>query len=95
MFWDTQVVEEAAAQACERFGAQGRCVISHSTLVHVGLYTHTAGRFWYGDIDADQDAEKLLELARSLKATVFVIPDLTVHDSRPIHDRAYMEVNPN
>jgi hypothetical protein len=51
MFWDTDAMKAAATVAEKFLGPVGRCVVGNPKFYDVRLYTHTAGLFWYGDID--------------------------------------------
>jgi len=90
MFWDTLVMAEAVKLAEERVGPMGR-YLEKPEYASVGLYTHEAGKFWYGDIDTAQDAGKLDKLADELNETLYVIPDLSDQDSQPLHKQALRE----
>ena len=89
-FWDTVVMSEAIKLAEENVGPMGR-FIEQPELANVGLYTHEAGRFWYGDLNPSTDKDGLQRLAQKMKETVYVIPDMGTLDNRPIHKQAIMD----
>ncbi len=90
-YWDH--IQSAAIVGVRVLGVQGR--VSHHAgppYINCGLYTERAGKFWYGDILFPDDQSKLDQIAKELGTTVYVIPDLSIDDERPIKDRAFIEV---
>lgn len=93
MFFDTHATAVASKIAQEQFGEQGRYhPVSDSSFVGVSLYTHEIGKFWYGDIDLPAEQEKLEAIAKGMKETLYVLPDLGTGDERPLHEQALLEI---
>lgn len=94
MFFDTHATSAAGKHAEARLGGQGRYhSVSDSSFVGVSLYTHEIGKFWYGDIDLPTEREKLEAIAKDLKETLFILPDLGTADERPLHEQALLEIS--
>ena len=92
MFWDTISMAEAVKLAEKHVGPMGR-YLEKPYHAAVGLYTHEAGKFWYGDL-AESDKKGLQALAKGMKETLYVIPELGVLDERPLHEQSLMEIAP-
>jgi len=92
MFWDTVVMAEAVKLAVEHVGPMGQ-YLEKPEYANVGLYTHEAGKFWYGDIGLSS-VRGLKEVAKAMKETVYVIPEMGISDDRPLHQQALTEVTP-
>lgn len=95
MFFDTHATNVASKHAEARLGEQGRyhSVSGVFSFVGVSLYTHEIGKFWYGDIDLPAEQEKLEAIAKDLKETLFILPDLGTSDERPLHEQALLEIS--
>ena len=90
-FWDH--VQSSADVAVAQLGVQGKVLLtSDQRFLNVALYSHKAGKFWYGDLYIPADKSKIEEIAKELGVTVYVIPELMTDDVRPIADRALLEV---
>lgn len=93
MFFDTHATGVASKHAEARLGGQGRYhSVSNPSFVGISLYTHEIGKFWYGDIDLPAEQEKLEAIAKDLKETLFILPDLGIGDERPLHEQALLEI---
>ena len=91
MFWDTQVTSDLNNTARSALGPDGRFLVS-PTHFNVSLYTHEAGKFWYGDLHDTDDFAALKTIAEDAKTTVYVLPDLGVEIDTPLIQQALMEV---
>lgn len=92
-FWDH--VQSSANVAVANLGEQGRMVsTSDNRFFNVALWSHRGAKFWYGDLDLPADQEKLEEIAKELGVMVYVIPEMSADDVRPIVDRVLLEVAP-
>jgi len=91
MFWDTLVMAEAVKLAEEHVGPMGR-YLEKPEHANVGLYTHQAGKFWYGDLSTDKTG--LQALAKDMKETLYVIPELGNTDERQLFEQTLMEFTP-
>ena len=90
-FWDH--VQSSADVAVAKLGPCGRIVVGpNQKYLNVGLYSHRGSKFWYGDLDLPRDDSKLREIAKGLGVTVYIIPDMSVDDDRPIQQRALLEI---
>ena len=99
-FWDTQVMAASVIAAEQHIGPMGRYQqdISDNRFYSVGLYTHSAGKFWYGDLDMPSEAKGLGKLADELGETVYVLPDLVTTDSSrilPLHKMSICSAPPS
>lgn len=94
MFWDSQVTLDLCQTAQHVLGPQGR-FLEKPTHFNVSLYTHEAGKFWYGDIDNINDLPALQAIANDAGTVVFVIPESHLPeegDTTPMHKHALMEI---
>ena len=97
MFWDTQAMAKSLSVAEKNVGPNGRYLYgSDPKFMNVSLYTVPAGRFWFGDLDADCNTE-LRAIANILKESVYVIPEWegSDRDGRKFEKRAILKFNPN
>jgi len=94
MFWNDEAIESASKIAEEHLGGQGRFLTKKSAVLFVNLYTKEAGKFWYGDLDFDEDKESLVKISESVGVPVLVLPDSTLNDARPVSEQALMEISP-
>ncbi len=90
-FWDH--IQSSAKVAVIHLGLPGRIISgTDQRFYDVALYSHKAGKFWYGDLELPADQEKLEEIAKGTGSTIYVIPDMMADDVRPLAERALLEV---
>lgn len=93
MFWDTYVMNAGVKLAEKHLGSQGRYNdVSDLRYVGVGLFTKEAGKFWYGDINFPTELPKLVEIAKGLKETLYIIPEWDSENELPLSERALAEI---
>ena len=94
MFWDLEVMTAGVKLATENLGQQGRIVAEpdNREFLNVSLYSRQAGRFWYGDVVWPAEEANVKKIAQGLKETIYVLPELSVQDTRNIESRALAEV---
>ncbi len=93
MFWDTYVSTAGIKLAEKHLGPQGRFHQHSGSNTGVGLYTHLAGKFWYGDIRLPEEEEQLKKIANEMQETLYIIPDSDGMDDRPFYEQATHEVS--
>lgn len=82
MFWDNYVMDAGVKLAERHLGSQGRFrSVKNNSHSNVALYTHLAGKFWYGDINIFEEKNALQRIARGMKETLYVISG-EVHNIR-------------